>query len=69
MVHDLQLSVGSPVYLGDTWALTTGLQRCGEDLAIVGNSAAKIDLLICLNMAEEPARQELRVRRTAVAAI
>jgi len=43
MVHDLQLSVGSPVYLGGTWALTTELQRCDEDWVIVGNSAAKID--------------------------
>ena len=43
MVHDLQLSVGGQVYLGETWALTTSLQRCGGDSVIVGNSALEID--------------------------
>jgi len=45
MVHDLELSVGGQVHLGETWALTTGLQRCGEDRVIVGTSVAKTDLL------------------------
>ena len=43
MVHDLGLSVGGLVYLAETWVLTAGLQRCGENNVIVGNSAANID--------------------------
>ena len=31
MVHDLELSVGGQVYVGETWALTTSLQRCSKD--------------------------------------
>ena len=31
MVHDFELSVSAQVHLGETWALTTGLQRCDED--------------------------------------
>ena len=31
MVHDLELSVGGQVYLGETRVLTTSLQRCSED--------------------------------------
>jgi len=43
MVHDSQSSVGGRVYLGETWALTTGLQRRGEDRVIVGNSDVEVD--------------------------
>ena len=46
MVHDLELSVSGQVYLGETWALTTGLQRCDENRVIVGNFAARIDSFI-----------------------
>jgi len=28
--------------LGETWALTTRLQQCGEDRVIVGNSFGEI---------------------------
>jgi len=49
MVHEFQLSVGGRVYLGETWALTTGSQQCGEDSVIVGNSLP-LARLIRLNM-------------------
>jgi len=44
MVHDLQLSVGGQVHLGEKWVLTTSLQWCGKDRFIVGNPVSKIDL-------------------------
>jgi hypothetical protein len=34
MVHDLELSVGGQIYLGETWTLTTSLQRCSDDREI-----------------------------------
>ena len=43
MVHDLELLVGGQVYVGETWALTTGLQWCDEYRVIVGNVAPEID--------------------------
>jgi len=47
MVHEFQLSVGGKVYLGETWALTTGSRQRGEDIVIVGNPLPR---LIYLNM-------------------
>jgi len=45
MVHEFQLSVGGQVYLGETWGLTTGLQRLnasrvceGDQLRCGGNT-------------------------------
>ena len=45
MAHDLALSVGARVHLGEAYVLTSGWQRSGEDRLIVGDSAAKIDSL------------------------
>ena len=35
MVHDLELSVGGQVYVGETWTLTTRLQWCSEDMEVI----------------------------------
>ena len=56
MVHDLALSVGDQVYLGETWTLTTSLQRCSEDgeIALLGLIRLSMYQFVTIYLVDRP---------------
>ena len=56
MVHDLELSVGGQVYVGETWALTTTLQWCSEDreISLLGLIRLRVYKIVTIYLIDRP---------------
>ena len=56
MVHDLQLSVGGQVYVGETWTLTTSLQWCSEDreILLLGLIRLRVYKIVTIYLIDRP---------------
>ena len=54
--HDLELSVGGQVYLGEAWALATSLQLCSKDreMSLLGFIQSSMYKIVTIYLADRP---------------
>ena len=54
--HDLELSVGGQVYLGEAWILATSLQLCSEDreMSLLGFIQLSMYKIMTIYLAHRP---------------